>query len=86
MQEAASPSDIVNRKFASEEEAARFALRTFYEKSKRAGVEYAGAIYRRRDGTYGITLPTTEEEPRNSETGSIVPWERIPAGAQGMAS
>ncbi len=38
--------DIARRKFASDEDAARYALKHFYEPPSRAGVEYGGVIYR----------------------------------------
>ena len=80
-----SADDITQRKFGSDEDAARNALKHFYEASKKDGVEYAGVIYRDKDGTYGITAPTTAKDG-NDPQNSWVRWSDVPAGARPVAS
>ena len=82
---ASSADDITRRKFGSDEDAARNALKHFYEVSKRAGVEYAGVIYRDKDGTYGITAPTTEKDG-NDLHNAVIRWTDVPDGARPVAS
>jgi uncharacterized protein DUF4329 len=80
-----SADDITHRKFGSDEDAARNALKHFYEASKKDGVEYAGVIYRDKDGTYGITAPTTAKDG-NDLHNSVIRWSDIPDGARRVAS
>lgn len=80
-----SADDITQRKFDSDEEAARSALKHFYSASRRAGAEYGGVIYRNRDGTYGITAPTAEKDGNNLCNSSIR-WSDVPDGTQPVAS
>jgi len=80
-----SADDITRRKFGSDKDAARSALKHFYETSRRAGAEYGGVIYRGKDGTYGITAPTTEKDG-NDLYNSRIRWSDVPAGAQPVAS
>jgi Domain of unknown function (DUF4329) len=82
---ASSEQDVTGRKFANEIDAARFALRRFYDESRRSGVEYAGVIYRRGDGTYRITAPSTAADG-NTENTSVVRWDHVPTGMQVVAS
>lgn len=43
-----SSADVTRQKFSNEDDAARHALKYIYEASKRAGIEYAGIIYRNK--------------------------------------
>jgi Domain of unknown function (DUF4329) len=78
-------ADIASRKFGNEVDAARFALRRFYAESKRADVEYAGVIYRNKDGSYGVTLPSTAADG-NTNFRSVTRWDQIPQGTERVAS
>ena len=79
-----SADDITRRKFGSDEDAARSALKHFYEASKQAGVEYGGVIYRSKDGTYGITAPTTEKDGNDLRNSTIL-WSDVPTGTRPVA-
>ena len=60
-------------------------MKHFYDASKRAGAEYAGVIYRKKDGSYGITAPTTEKDGNNLRN-SLIRWSDVPDGAQPAGS
>ena len=79
-----SADDITRRKFGSDKDAARSALKHFYEASRRAGAEYAGVIYRSEDGTYGITAPTTEKGGNDLRNSTIL-WSDVPTGTRPVA-
>jgi hypothetical protein len=80
-----SADDITQRKFGSDEDAARNALKHFYEASRKDGVEYAGVIYRDKDGAYRITAPTTAKDG-NDLRNSWTRWSDVPDGARPVAS
>ena len=79
-----SADDITRRKFGDDKDAARSALKHFYEASRRAGVEYGGVIYRNKNGSYGITAPTTEKDGNNLRNSAIL-WSDVPTGARPVA-